>query len=231
MKKILALLVLLLLPTLALAEGGLSDDAGRSKDTGNGSFVKDDSSISVDKSEGGRKTKSKSSERATESSTSSSKSSKTSTNSESSGGQSVELNINSILVREFVKHYENIAEAKTKAEYVFATCKPITGAITEYPILNSCPQGTRFTIANQDTSDIKPASQSTRIVSNCGAQNGFQMPKRISLLLVDIHHPVVEKYAVCRIMASAWLILWLSKSQKIRSSLEDEIVERINAVF
>lgn len=233
MKKII-IIMLALMPSLAQADPSLSSDANRSIDNSRSNSIKRDKSLSADKSRGNRATESDSRERAKEGSISNSHSEKVGTTADRSKSGSIDVNINGLLLKEFVAHYErqNPQPGMARVQQVFAGCKPLTGIVTEYPTLNSCPgNGGR---AGTDVTDVVPRRLATHFsTGSCGAwgagkDEGSAFQQTFDM---DPENRAVSQYARCRIIASAWLDEAANRAVTESARSEQEVRDRIRQTF
>ena len=233
MKKIIIFL-LALLPVVAHADPSISSDAGRSIDNGQSNTIKRDKSLSADKSRGNRSTESDSRERVREGSTSKSHQERLGQSSEHSNSGSVDLNINSLLLKEFVAHYERQRPqpGMARVQQVFADCKPITGIVNEYPTLNSCPGGGGGGLEGTDTADIVPRRLATHFSTDaCGQWGNDDTRSYQQRFSLDPANRVVGQYARCRIIASSWLAEAANRATTERARSEQEVRDRVQLVF
>jgi hypothetical protein len=230
MKKL--LLLILLLPAAVMADPSVSSDASQSIDNSSSDTFKRDKSLTTDKGDGRKHTDSDSKEKAKEGSTSQSHSSKISTNADNSQSGSTDLNINSILLREFINRYEKTDPDPrlSKSQNIFASCKPLTGIISEYPILNSCPVAGMGT----DVSQVVPLRLATHFaVGSCGAWGGANDGGGGTQLKLDFDPSlkVVSQYARCRIIASEWISEAAKRAETTGLRDENQVHQRIQVVF
>lgn len=235
MKKL--LIILALLPTIAAADPSISSDAGRSIDNSQSNSIKNDKSLSADKSRGQRHADSDSRERAREQSLSRSHSEKIGSSAEKSRSGSVDLNINTVLLKEFVNRYERTQpqQGMQQVQKVFASCKPLSGIVTEYPTLNSsisAPTGGGAP-GTFDENDVVPRRLAYHFAKGTGGQWGnssdstalqesYNMPSQ---------NEEVGKYARCRIIASKWVAEAGERLGATTVRSEAEVRDRIDQAF
>lgn len=249
------LVLLAIVPTLALADANVSSDSSRKIDNSQSKSLKKDKSLSVDKSHGKRDSKSKSMEHSTEGSDSTGHSTKSHTGRENQQSTSYDLNLNSLLIQKFVERYESKQpdDSMPKAQFVFASCKPLTGLSTEFPILNGCPTSKGGLL---DLENIVALNKATRFL-DCGVMGGYY--KRFEKMAgasndgsvgdpytfsdgikdhgymsknrVNPQNPYVSKYARCRIIASDYVAEAAQRVIKAHPSTEDDVDAAIDATF
>lgn len=226
--------LLALLPGLALAEPSQSSDSGRDKDTSRSSSIKRDQSLSADKARGNRTTRSDSRENSRETSSSHQSQERSGNSWDRSTSGSMELNVNSILMREFVRHYERTRSqpGMSRVQKVFADCKPVSGVVTEYPTLNSTiTLGDGYSVI--DTNHIVPRRLATHFVQNTGGAWGQASDQTGLVNTYDMPagHPEVGRYARCRIIASKWVAEAGDRVTAYSARSETEVRQRITEVF
>ena len=219
----------------AHANPSVSSDAGQTTDNGESETIKRDKSLSADKSRGDRVTHSDSADRAAEKSLSKSHQSRTGSNAQDSQSASVDVNINGLLLKEFVKHYETTQPQvdAPRVKMVFAECLPMTGMLTEYPIFNSCPslEGGHSAM---DMEAVVPLRLATRWSSGgCGnwGVGGSNDNQAVTKYRWNPDNPAVGRYGRCRIIASSWLAEAASRASTTSARNEGEVTERIQSVF
>jgi hypothetical protein len=169
---------------------------------------------------------------------------------QSANSQSAELNVNSVMLREFIRRYEQKPfTGGTRSQYIFSECKPLTGIINEYPTLNSTPSVNGRGGIVFEPNNIVPrrmarhfeagAGSSTGVVqgatlgnpsstgvnsdlSKTGMQSNYDMPAQ---------NQEVGRYARCRIIASWWIDQAAQRATSESARSEREVVERIQQVF
>ncbi len=226
--------LLLSLAFPAVADPSLSATAGRDVDSKQSDTIKRDKSLSADKSHGNRKTWSSSEEQSRELSKTRSDSARESTNEESSHTSSTDININSLLLQSFINRYE--AEPPSpddaKPRIVFFSCKPLTGTVSEYPTLNSCPQQWGMHQA-LDMDAVVPRRLASKFSDNaCGSMSGKNGRDRYNKLWTpDPNNPVVGQYARCRILASRWITEAARRAIQQEVASEQDVREHIEQAF
>ncbi len=146
------------------------------------------------------------------------------------------MNINGLLLQEFVKRYE-ISQPGTDAprvQQVFAQCRPMTGLLTEYPIFNSCPSYSGGGHSNMDMEAVVPMRLATRWASGgCGNWGGAgdKDSQSVSQFPWNPDNRAVAQYARCRIIASSWLSEAAARASTTTVRSEDEVRDRIRVVF
>lgn len=136
-----ALAVLLLFPIAAFADPSLSVDSNRDVNTSSSSKVGTDKKMSVERNEGAKNTKSRTSEssaeKSREKSTSNARSEATSLSKTYSG----EADINSLLIQQFQRHYERASAWDNAAAPIvaFSKCKPTLNLVNDYPVIGYIP--------------------------------------------------------------------------------------------
>lgn len=219
----------------ALAEPSISNDSGQSTETQESTDLQKKKSLSSDKSRGRKESHSDSDERANETSKSKSHSERDSNSHDIQKSGAVEINVNGLLLQEFVRHYESAepADSMPKPQFVFATCKPMTGIVSEYPTLNSCPSAGQIG-GRQDLNFIVPRRLATHF-TDCGGWGGAVSEAKdmgfIPRNSVNSQNEYVSKYARCRIVASAWLDEAAARAVNTSAKTESEVRERIQSTF
>lgn len=237
MKAILVLICCLFAP-LVYANPSVGADAGRDLENSQAQSLKRDKRLEAEKSHGHRQAHQDSLEHAKEKSLSDSQSERTSLSREQSKSATVEININSILLNEFIYHYELVQpdENMPQAQYIFALCKPITGVYTEYPTLNQCASdggwlSGRFDQSMRaDSGNIAPRRLAEHF-GHCGWSSKGSEDFGYMAMPVDPENRYVSQYARCRIAASKWLA---QAGQRIGSSQvrsENEVRNVIQQTF
>lgn len=221
MKQLILITALALLPALAQADASVSSDAGRSIDNGQSSSIKRDKSLSTDKSQGNRTTGSASTEKSKEKSNSNSHSKKTGTNAENSKSASVDININGLLLREFTSRYERDGKGTGTAAEYFGLCKPLTAALTDYPIIS-------WRNSPQD-GDIVGLNDFVEEQTRLGG--GISKPYYETGWPVDPHNKYVSRYSQCRITASFWVAAAGDRVSSQKISNEADVRDRVRQVF
>ncbi|MEW6057960.1 MAG: hypothetical protein AB1540_15235 [Bdellovibrionota bacterium] len=216
MNKIFAVLLCASVAASASANPSVGSDAGRSFESGSTSSMKRDKSLSADKARGDRQTITKSRERAHEQSQTESNSESRGRSFEKSKSSEVSLNINGILLQQFVKRYERTAEGEGMAGAYFSACKPISTALSDYPVW-SFDQGkvTGRTEAMYGNGNGMIASRGDGVV----------------VLYVDSNDTYIRRYAQCRMTASAWLSHAGDLANRTSPKSEQEVVKIIQEVF
>lgn len=219
MNFIFKLLALLAIPAVALANPSLGVDSGSKTDNSESSSVKRDKSISNELGRGNRDSRSRSHDNSTEASVSASRSARRGTSQDEQRSNSVDININSLLLSEFTARYERGDVGLGAAWDYFNTCKPIMRAEMDYPVWNLVTGGVSGRIAASRTA----AGPNGGYVVSAGP--GTQHP------MVDPSNRYVARYSQCRMVASYWLAAAAERasSQSVRG--EDEIREHIQDAF
>lgn len=244
MKKItLFILAVIALPSVANADPGLDAGAGRDMGSSQTDTFNRDKRLEVDKAQGGRSSMSNSRERSREWSDTNSNSMRRSNNAESSQSGSVDININALLLQEFINHYESRPpeDGMPRPQYVFAMCKPLTGIITEYPTLGKCAiDGDPFE-QNQnilrelkwDPEVVLPRRLAPRY-NHCGwSSMDSPTEQEVGMMKqkMDPHNLYVSEYGRCRILASKWVA---KAGEMISSSTvmsEEDAKQKIDQAF
>ena len=219
----------------AHANPSVSSDAGQSNDNSESETIKRDKSLSADKSRGNRVTHSDSADKASEKSLSRSHQNRVGKSADDSNSASIDININGLLLQEFVKRYETTPPGNDapSVQMVFAECRPLTGIMTEYPIFNSCPsmEGGHSVM---DMEAVVPMRLATRWTSGgCGnwGVGGSNDIQAISQFPWNPANPAVGRYARCRIIASSWLAEAAERASTTTARSEREVVGKIQSVF
>ena len=226
--------LLLTLAFPAVADPSMSATAGRDIDNKQSDTIKRDKSLSADKSHGNRKTLSSSNERAHELSNTRSDSARESMSDESSHSTTTDVNINSLLLQSFIDRYELQPPSldDPKPRIVFYSCKPLTGTVSEYPTLTSCPQqfGMHQTL---DLNAVVPRRLASQFSDTaCGTKSGKNGSERYNKLWTpDPNNSVVGQYARCRILASRWIAEAARKAIQQKVASEQEVRVQIERAF
>lgn len=210
MKKL--LIIALFLPTIAAADPSISGDAGRSIDNSQSNSIKNDKSLSADKSRGQRHSDSDSRERAREQSLSKSHVEKIGSSAERSKSYSIDININGLLIREFTSRYERNYQGSGAAGEYFAACQTMLKALPNYPTFN-----------------VNTGAIEGRNVVEKSLNYGESVPPQ-----ANAREPYLSRYAQCRITTSYWLseIGDRTTSQSIQSiATENEVQQKIRDAF
>lgn len=211
MNKIFAVLLCASVAASASANPSVGSDAGRSFESGSTSSMKRDKSLSADKARGDRQTITKSRERAHEQSQTESNSESRGRSFEKSKSSEVSLNINGILLQQFVKRYERTAEGEGMAGAYFSACKPISTALSDYPVWSYF---------------------SSRVMGRSAAMDEGLIHREVPLKLrVDPQNVYVRRYSQCRMTASAWLSHAGDLANRSSPKSEQEVVKIVQAVF
>jgi hypothetical protein len=212
--RYLILTLALLLPAIARADASVNSDAGRNIESGQSSTIKRDKSLSTDKSNGRKATDSTSRENSTETSSNRSKSTKTSQTSASSSSASVDVNINGLLLREFTARYERDGGGGGKAGEYFGICKPLTHALSDYPVI------------------FGEGIVGRREAQEQALRQGFTTTWANPLSVRFQHNdPTFSRYVQCRITASYWVAEAGKRAANAKVNTEDEVSRRIVKVF
>lgn len=220
MKKLI-ILMLALLPALAQADASVSSDAGRSIDNSQSTAGKRDKSLSTDKSQGRRSTDTDSRETAKEKSLSKSHSQKTGKSAESSKSSSIDININGLLLREFTARYERDNTGTGTAGDYFFTCKPLTRALIDYPIVSWEGYSNKGEIMSRNDF-IQSIQGKPGYISRPSFDNGWP---------VDPSNRYISRYAQCRITASYWVVEAGDRASSQKVGSEAGVKERVRQVF
>lgn len=212
--KVLIITLALLLPALARADASVNSDAGRNIENGSNSTIKRDKSLSTDKSNGRKTTESSSRENLTEKSSNRSGSIKFSRTAGASSSSSVDVNINGLLLREFTARYERNSVGGGKAGEYFGVCKPLTHALSDYPV--SFGAGI---VSRQEAQEQS-------------AHQGFTITWANPLAIPFRHDdPTFSRYVQCRITASYWVAEAGKRATNAEVNTEGEVSQRIAKVF
>lgn len=246
MKKIiLCIMTALTFPYIAYADPGLGAGSDRNTENSQSDSFKRDKRLEVDKAQGGRSSETNSREQSLETSNTNSSSERRSNNEESNRSGSIDININSLLLHEFINHYENRSpeDGMSRPQYVFALCKPLTGIISEYPTLGECvdeSMGPYFRRADNQHSLLgvdREVIVPRRIAPRYGhclykggkASQGEELGN--NRFDFDPNNKYFSQYARCRILASKWVG---EAGQMVSASIvtsESDAKEKIDQTF
>lgn len=217
----------------AQAAPSVGTDATQSTETTDSSTLVREKKMSIDKSNSKSKTISRSKEHARERSQEQSASKRKSKEARASKSFSKDVNINSMLLAEFVRHYEQQIPSAGQPEVVryFATCKPLTAAQRDYPTLNT---------------QTPPVSVGDLFRDNAVTGRGSALPMTVSAMRsvgseffqgtaenypADPQIPTISRYAQCRMTASSWIAAAAEKVSAAPVHDVSEIARNIASAF
>lgn len=211
----LILFFLAFIPVVAMADPSIGASAGADVQNGESQSLKRDKSMSVDKSSGHRKSHSDSDERSRERSKSLSHSERQSSSRDNQQSFNVDVNINSILLREFSNRYERNQVGQGMAGEYFKTCKPLMNALIDYPVVDY----NNYRVMGRSQSMYNDGQ------TNLTRADGTLTPD------TDPHDLYISRYSQCRMTASFWLEEAGKKASENPVKSEIEIALRIQQVF
>lgn len=240
-----------LLPILAHADTSVSSDAGRRIENGQSDTIKRDKSLSTDKTQGNKISKSASQEKSTEKSKNHSKSKKTTKSANSVKSNSVDVNINGLLIREFTARYELDGTGSGLAGSYFWVCKPLTRALADYPTLYWGPDPTVDALFNKKVAQRNFAGQleilSRGSIGGLGHYHkeviGRNLASQLYMREGNISRPSLNtgtfshydlfysRYVQCRMTASYWVAEAGQRAAAQIVRTEADASSRINQVF
>lgn len=205
--------------TTAKADPSVSSDAGRSAESSNSASMKRDKSLSADKARGRRETESQSRERAREKSESVSKSERQGQAWDRSNSYSVDINLNGLLLKEFVQRYERQRAGTGPAGAYFGECRPILNSLTDYPV---------WDLTQGDVSGRSAAMHPQNAI-----HGRYVLSRGDNLVqpFVDPSNPYIRRYSQCRMTASYWLSEAGERASRMHIQSEDQVGRIILETF
>lgn len=217
-------LVTSLISIPVFADPSVSSDASRQKEQSGGEKVVRDKKLSVDKSTGNKATATNSRENTAESSIDRKTTEKQGKEQSLKRDYTVQVDINSLLIREFMMRYEAGLQQpamSSKAGSVlfkfFADCKPFGNILSGYPV--AVP-------GRQPNGELGVAVVTAR---QAAATTSFYQSDRP--FLADATHPVIQDYGVCRLAAHYYMTEAAERVSRSKVVSENDVRSEIESVF
>lgn len=216
----------------AQAAPSVGTDATQSTETSDSSTLVREKKMSNDKSQSKSKKISRSKEHARERSQEQSESKRKSKEARASKSFSKDVNINGMLLAEFVRHYEQQIPSAGQPEVVryFATCKPLTAAQRDYPTLNLPSPPNRIEDFFSDNAVTGRSAARPLSVSALRTSSNFYQGTPENYI-VDPRIPTISRYAQCRMTASSWIAAAAEKVSAAPVHDVSEIARNIATAF